>query len=51
VPNEVSPKESGRRISARVAMPSAFESSHIDSSGQIASAREIMPSSLPPNSG
>jgi hypothetical protein len=51
VPNDVSPNESGRRISARVAMPSAFASSHIESSGQIASAREMTPSSLPPSSG
>jgi hypothetical protein len=51
VPNEVRPKESGRRISLRVATPSALTSSHIESSGQIASAREITPSSLPPSSG
>lgn len=51
VPNDVRPKDSGRRISLRVATPSALESSHIPSSGQMASAREITPSSLPPSKG
>jgi len=51
VPNEVSPKDSGRRISSRVATPSALESTHKVSSGQMASALEITPSSLPPSNG
>jgi hypothetical protein len=51
VPNEVKPNASGRRISPRVAMPSALESIHSVSSGQMASAREMTPSSLPPSSG
>jgi hypothetical protein len=51
VANDVSPNVSGRRISLRVATPSALESTHRDSSCQIASAREITPSSLPPSNG
>jgi len=51
VSNEVSPKDSGLRISSRVATPSALESTHRVSSGQMASAREITPSSLPPSTG
>jgi hypothetical protein len=51
MPNEAKPKDSGRRISLRVAMPSAFASSHSASSGQMASAREITPSSFPPRIG
>jgi hypothetical protein len=51
IPKDVRPNDSGRRISLRVATPSALESSQSESSGQMASAREITPSSLPPSNG